>query len=299
MSGSIRGTSLSSRASVGVPAAQGLTVPPWVWLVAPYVLILLVFLVLPLINVLVLSVYTYSPITIWTPRLTLANYGQVFTVYFATIALRTLRVGVLATALCVVLGYPVAYYLSRCGKRALTVGMFILTLPLMVSAVVGAFGWIVILGRNGLLNALLQAVGIDARLAILNTETAVIIALVHFLMPLMVLPLMASIERIPVQLEEAATNLGASPLRMFRRVILPMSRSGLVSGILLCFSIAISVVVTSSLLGGRTGRMIGNEIYEQVITAGNWPFASSLAVVLVLLIMFAMSLTFMLARVRR
>lgn len=260
------------------------------WLLVPYTLTLLAFLALPLANVALLSVYRYSPITIWVPEFTLANYGQMFTLYFGTVALRTLRIGATATVLCVLLGYPVAYYLSRCSRRALTVGMFILTLPLMVSAVVGAFGWIVILGRNGLLNSALKLVSPDLRLDILYTQTAVIIALVHFLLPLMVLPLMAAIEKIPRRLEEAATNLGAGSFATFRLVILPLSRPGLVSGVLLCFSIAISVVVTSSLLGGRTGRMFGNDIYEQVITAANWPFASSLAIMLILVIVMSMSL---------
>jgi ABC-type spermidine/putrescine transport system permease subunit I len=270
--------------------------PGWVWLAGPYAVCLLAFLLVPLINVVVLSFYTYSPILIWVPKLTLANYAAMLTPYFANVTLRTLRIAAAATFLCLVLGYPVAYYLARCSRRALAVGMFILTLPLMVSAVVGSFGWIVILGRNGLLNRALAGLGIDARLSILYTESAVVIALVHFLLPLMVLPLMASIEKIPIRLEEAAINLGGSPVATFRRVILPMSRSGMVSGIVLCFSIAISVVVTSLLLGGRAGRMFGNEVYEQVITAGNWPFASALSTVLVLLIALSIAAAMALSR---
>ena len=127
-------------------------------------------------------------------------------------------------------------------------------------------------------------------------KLAVVIALVHFLLPLMVLPLMASIEKIPIRLEEAAINLGGSPLVTFRRVILPMSRTGMMSGIVLCFSIAISVVVISLLLGGRAGRMFGNEVYEQVITAGNWPFASALSTVLVLLIVLSIAAAMALSR---
>ena len=266
-------------------------IPPVTWLLLPYTLVLIVFLALPLANVLLMSTFTYSPIMIWTPEFTSANYRQIFTPYFATVALRTLRVGITATSICILLGYPIAYYLSRCSRRALTVGMFILMLPLMVSAVVGSFGWIVILGRNGLLNGLLAELGLSARISILYTESAVVIALVHFLLPLMVMPLMAAIEKIPIRLEEAAINLGAGPFASFWLVILPLSRPGLISGVLLCFSIAISVVVTSALLGGRAGRMVGNEIYEQVVTAVNWPFASSLATTLVFLIMGCMALS--------
>ena len=279
-----------------IAPARRRVVPGWVWLAGPYAVCLLAFLLVPLINVVVLSFYTYSPILIWVPKLTLTNYAAMLTPYFANVALRTLRIAAAATFLCLALGYPVAYYLARCSRQALTVGMFILTLPLMVSAVVGSFGWIVILGRNGLLNVGLAAVGIEARLSILYTESAVVIALVHFLLPMMVLPLMASIEKIPIRLEEAAIILGGSPLVTFRRVILPMSRSGMISGIVLCFSIAISVVVISLLLGGRAGRMFGNEVYEQVITAGNWPFASALSTVLVLLIVLSIGAAMALSR---
>jgi putative spermidine/putrescine transport system permease protein len=271
-------------------------VPAWVLLAAPYVIVLFAFLAAPLGNVVLLSFYTHSPDKIWLPVLTLENYRELFSPYFLNITLRTVRLGAIATAFCMVLGYPVAYYLARCSKRALAVGMFILVMPLMVSAVVGAFGWIVILGRRGLLNNALESLGLAGRVEVLYTETAVVIALVHFLLPLMVLPLMASIERISPRLEEVAVNLGAGPLLTFRRVILPLSLPGLLSGALLCFTIAISVVVTPALLGGRSGRMFGNEIYDQVITAYNWPFASSLAVVLVVLIFLAFTLVLMIRR---
>jgi ABC-type spermidine/putrescine transport system permease subunit I len=267
-----------------------LRVPPWIWLTAPYIVILLAFLAAPLGNVILLSFYTHSPDKIWVPVPTLENYRQLFSLYFLNITLRTLRLGAIATVFCIILGYPVAYYLARCSKRALAISMFILVMPLMVSAVVGAFGWIVILGRNGLLNTALKTLGVDGRVDVLYTETAVVIALVHFLLPLMVLPLSASIERISPRLEEVAVNLGAGPLLTFRRVILPLSLPGLLSGALLCFTIAISVVVTPALLGGRSGRMFGNEIYDQVITAYNWPLAASLAVVLVALIFLAFTI---------
>src|ERR1700722_9627982 len=144
-------TDPSILAGAGAPTPRR-RVQGWVWLAGPYAVCLLAFLLVPLINVVVLSFYTYSPILIWLPKLTLANYAAMLTPYFANVALRTLRIAATATFLCLVLGYPVAYYLARCSRQALTIGMFILTLPLMVSAVVGSFGWIVILGRNGLLN---------------------------------------------------------------------------------------------------------------------------------------------------
>jgi putative spermidine/putrescine transport system permease protein len=160
---------------------------------------------------------------------------------------------------------------------------------LMVSAVVEAFGWIAILGREGLLNTALASLGVTFRVNVLYSQRAVLIALVQLLLPVMTLPLMSAIEDIPVRLEEVAQNLGASPLVAFRRVLLPLSLPGLVSGGLLCFTVAISVVVTPALLGGRLGRMLGNEIYDQALSAYDWPFASSLAMVLVLIVFAAIA----------
>jgi ABC-type spermidine/putrescine transport system permease subunit I len=291
----------SNRAISSFSSAEGLPrlraqVPGWIWLALPYALILVCFLAVPLANIALLSFYTHSAEKIWLPILTVDNYRQLVDFYFLRIVLRTLRVGATATVCCAVLGYPIAYYLARCSRRALAIAMFIMMMPLMVSAVVGAFGWIVILGRNGLLNSLLAALGVDWRIDILYSEVAVIIALVQFLLPLMVLPIMASIEKIPARLEEVAVNLGASPLVTWRRVLLPLSLPGLLSGVLLCFTIAISVVVTPALLGGRLGRMFGNEIYDQVVTAYNWPFASSLAVVLISLTFLMIALTLLASR---
>jgi ABC-type spermidine/putrescine transport system permease subunit I len=282
MSVSIRATYPSSKDS-GVVAAKPRPAS-WLWLGGPYLIFLILFVGVPLGNLAVLSVYTYSPIQIWIPEFTTANYLLVFAdAYYVGITIRTLRIAAITTAICIVLGYPLAYFLARCSARVLSIGLFLLVMPLMVSTVIRAFGWIVILGRNGVINSLLEGVGLPFRLDVLHSETAVIIALVQLVMPLMVLPLMASIEKIPLSLEEAASNLGATPATIFRKVLLPLSIAGLVSGSMLCFMVSVSVVVTPALVGGRSGRMLGNEIYDQVLTGLNWPFAASLSMLLVTL----------------
>jgi ABC-type spermidine/putrescine transport system permease subunit I len=139
------------------------------------------------------------------------------------------------------------------------------------------------LGRNGLISQAAQALGFEGPVRLLYTEFAVTLALTQIFLPLMVLPLVAAIERIPVRVEEAAASLGSSPLSVFLQVIVPLSRAGLVSGCLLCFTTGISVVVTPALLGGRSVRMAGNFVYEQVVTAFDWPLAASLANVLAIL----------------
>ena len=250
-------------------------------LLLPLALYLAVFLVIPFANIIVLSFYTYSPTRIWTPELTTANYEGLVDTAFLAVLTRTLRLGLVSTALCVVFGYPLAYFLARAPRRIATMGVFLLVIPLMVSAVIRTFGWLVILGRNGLINSALLAVGLD-RLPLLYNETAVVIGLANVFVPFMVLPLMASIERINPALEEAARNLGATWIGTFRRVVLPLSRPGLISGCLLVYSAAISAFVIPVLMGGARVRVIGRQIYDQLLISYQWPTASATATLLVI-----------------
>jgi ABC-type spermidine/putrescine transport system permease subunit I len=179
-----------------------------------------------------------------------------------------------------VLAYPIAYFLARAGKRVALLGLFLLLTPLMVSPVVRAFGWLVLLGRNGVVNALFRSAGLEAP-ELLYSEAAVLIGLSHLLLPYMVLPLVASIERISPSVEEAARNLGANGFGVFRKVILPLSMPGLISGALLVYVEAASAFVMPALLGGRHVRMIGNEVYDSMLVSYNLPAAAMLTVTLV------------------
>jgi ABC-type spermidine/putrescine transport system permease subunit I len=255
--------------------------PYWTILVLPLALYLFAFLVIPFVNIIVLSFYTYSPTRIWTSELTVANYAELIDASFLGVLLRTLRLGLVCTVICVLFGYPLAYFLARAERRLALVGLFFLVMPLMVSAVIRTFGWLVILGRNGLVNNALSGFGLD-RLPLLYNETAVVIGLANVFVPFMVLPLMASIERINPALEEAARNLGATWFATFRRVILPLSVPGLISGCLLVYSAAISAFVVPMLMGGARVRVIGRQIYDQLLISYQWPNASAIATLLVI-----------------
>jgi len=261
--------------------------PVWALLASPYALFLLVLLIVPFANVAFFSVHSYSPTKILLPELTFDNYRKLFDLYYLRLFGRTLRLGLVTTIVCVLLGYPLAYFLARARPRVLTIGLFLLIMPLMVSTVIRVFGWIVILGRKGLVNQMLVALGLEP-VKLLYTETAVVIGLVNIFLPFMVLPLMASIERIPPSLEEAAQNLGANWLQTFARVILPLSVPGLISGCLLVYSISISAFVTPALLGNSRERMAAQQIYDEVLVSFNWPSASSLALALVALTLVLM-----------
>jgi ABC-type spermidine/putrescine transport system permease subunit I len=254
----------------------------WAFLAGPYALFLLLLLIVPFANVALYSVHPYSPTKIVLPELTFDNYGKLFDLYYVRLFTRTLRLGLVTTVVCALFGYPLAYWLARARPRLQTLGLFLLIMPLMVSTVIRIFGWIVILGRKGLVNEALVGLGLEP-VKLLYTETAVIIGLVNIFMPFMVLPLMAAIERIPPSLEEAARNLGANWCQMFLRTILPLSLPGLISGSLLVYSVSISAFVTPALMGSPRERMAGQQIYDEVLVSFNWPSASSLALTLVLL----------------
>jgi ABC-type spermidine/putrescine transport system permease subunit I len=254
---------------------------PAVLLLAPAVLFLIAFLLSPLVNLVVLSFLTHSATRLWTFKLTIENYVHAIDGYYVALFFKSIRIAAVSTAFSLLLGFPLSYYLARCSATALSVGLFLLMVPQMVSTVIRAFGWMIVLSRNGLLNQLLSNIGIPP-LNIMYSETAVIIGTVQLVLPLMVLPIMASIENIPRELEEAACNLGCGFWGIFAKVLWPISIPGVTSGSVLCFGVSVSIVVTSTLLGGRRGRMIGNEIYDQVLTGLNWPFASALSVLLMI-----------------
>lgn len=259
-------------------------VPPIGYLlVAPNLLYLALVLLAPLGLMAAYSLYGN------VPGLTLANYAKLGDPYFLRLLLRTTWIAVRTAAVSVVLAYPLAYFLARAPRGIATLGLLLLLTPLMISPVVRAFGWVVLLDRNGMVIHLLRFLGFEDARALIYTETAVIIGLVHLLLPYMVLPLMASIERISPSLEEAARNLGASSRQIFLNVILPLSLPGLISGALLVFVEALSAYVLPALLGGRRVRIIGNEVYDLLLVAYNAPQAATLTVVLIVLTVLVVS----------
>ncbi len=262
-------------------------------LVAPDLIYLTLILLAPLGMMAAHSLYTAN-----SPGMTLANYARLADPYFLRLLGRTARIAFETTAICTILAYPLAYFLARASRGTATLGLVLLLTPLMVSPVVRAFGWMVLLDRQGLVLSLARGLGFTDARPLIYTETAVIIGLVHLLLPYLVLPLTASIERISPMLEEAARNLGAGSFALFRDVILPLSLPGLVSGALLVFVEALSAFVLPALLGGRKVRMIGNEVFDSLLVAFNQAQASTLTVVLVVLTIVTVGAGFGLSRMR-
>jgi len=205
---------------------------------------------------------------------------------YQDILLRTIQVSLWTSAFCVLLGYPLAYFLARARNTELM--LLILISPWLVSIVVRTFGWMLILGNVGVINKSILALGIvELPVRMMFNTTGVIIGLVHVLLPLMVVCILSVLVKADRALEEAAGSLGATPLQTFVRVIWPISLPGVYNGVLLVFLVAMGAIVTPILLGGFRQTMVGSQVFQEVFMLFNFPRAAAYAVVL-LIVSFVM-----------
>ena len=202
---------------------------------------------------------------------------------YVSVLLDSLRIAALVTAICLLLAYPVAFWLSRAGRLGLGLGMFALLLPFWTSVLVRTYAWMVLLGRNGIINRMLRDWGwIEAPLPLLHNTTGVLIGMVHVLLPYMVLPIYAALLRVDPDLSRAAEGLGAPAWRSFLRVTFPLSLPGVSAGCALVFVLSLGFFITPALLGGGHVIMISMLIEQQVREFLEWPFAAALSTVLLL-----------------
>jgi putative spermidine/putrescine transport system permease protein len=213
---------------------------------------------------------------------TVANYVKFFTdPYYTSILATTVWIAVIVTAVCLVLGFPLAYVVARTQSRFKHLLIISIVLPLFVGNAVRAAGWMTALGSKGFVNASLMGLGlIDRPLEIMFTEKAVIIGIIAVNLPFMVLSLQSVIEGIDRAVEEAAFSLGAPPATMFRRVLWPLALPGILSGTILTFILAMNAYATPFLLGGPLFKMMAPLVYNQFTQQTNWPFGGAIAFIL-------------------
>jgi putative spermidine/putrescine transport system permease protein len=266
-------------------------------LAAPLSIFFALFFLAPLALLFVVSLLDY-------PQMTTLGIGQYLK--FATDAFNrsvlwdTLLLGVYVTALCLVLGYPLAWLFCRLGRRAQAALMIVIILPLLTSVVVRTFAWIVILGRQGIVNSLLIELGLaEAPLRLLYTPGGLIVALAQVQMPLMVLPLINAIQKLDPNLADASAALGAGHWRTFFRVTLPLSLPGIVAGCLLTYAAAVTAFITQALVGGGQLLYMPMFIYQQAIGANNWSFAAAISIVFMVSVMLIVALFNTLGRLSR
>lgn len=196
------------------------------------------------------------------------------------ILLDTIVLGAQVTGLTLVLGYPLAWVVHRSPPRLQPLLVFAIILPLLTSVVVRTFAWIVLLGRQGIVNDVLLRLGlIDAPLRLLFNKIGVLVALTQVLMPMMVLPLVTALGRVDPSLSEASAALGAGAWRTFFRVVLPLTRPGIIAGCVLTYAGAVSAFITHTLIGGQRLVFMPFFIYEQAIVLRDWPMAAAMSVI--------------------
>lgn len=254
----------------------------WFTLLVPGLVVLSLVFVLPLVFLAANSLHPGAGMGQVGPEWTLANYVRFLgDPFYLGILVDTMVIGLIVVSICAVIGYPVAYFLARTRSRWRGTLTFIVIAPMLISVVVRNLGWLPVLGDSGLINWLLLSTGLTAQpVKLVYNLTGVIIGLVHALSPFMILSLVTVIRRIEPELEEAAINLGAGPFETFWRVVLPLSRPGLLAGGLLVFTLSVAAYITPAMMGGKRVLVMAVYVEQQIRSVLNYPFGATAAVVL-------------------
>lgn len=239
----------------------------------------------------VMYAFTKQGNDVATLRFTLEHFIHFFTdADFLHTLWISLRIALITTILCVLIGYPIAYVIASGDEKRRNLYILLITLPMWINMLVRTYAWIGILSDNGLINSLLELLGIGAQ-KLLYTDFAVILGMVYNFIPFMILQIESSLAKMDKSLLDAANDLGADGLHRFLKVTLPLSLPGVISGITLVFLPAVSSFVIPKLLGGGGYMLIGNVIENQFISVGEWNFGSAISMVMAVIIMISMYVT--------
>ena len=251
-------------------------------LTGPALLVFLGLVIIPLGMTVLLSFYDWGQYKGIVPEFTLKNWIEVFTdSYFFEIFMRTFRIAILVTLAAIVIGVPEAYILNRMSPAWRSAFLLAIIGPLLVSVVARTLGWALLLGSTGLVNQGLIALGlITTPLEFMFTETGVVIALIHVLIPFMILAVWASLQRLDPQIESAALSLGAGRVTIWRRVILPQIVPGILSGSIIVFALAASAFASPAIIGGRRLKVASTLAYDEFLNTLNWPLGAAVATLL-------------------
>ena len=268
---------------------------PYLWLLlfflAPFVIIFKISLADPLV-----ALPPFTPLIDWAAEgwqrihVTVDNYLFLFQDgYYAIIYISSIKLAAISTLLCLLLGYPMAYFIARSPVRRKNLLLLGIILPFWISFLLRVYAWIGLLNSNGVINNLLLWLGvIDQPLALIYNDFAVYLGIVYSYLPFMILPLYASLEKQDLDLQDAAADLGAKPWQTFLDVTLPLSRPGIIAGCMLVFIPAIGEYIIPALLGGSDTLMIGRALWDEFFINRDWPVASAVSVVLLLILVVPM-----------
>ncbi|SCN24608.1 Spermidine/putrescine transport system permease protein PotB [Clostridium sp. N3C] len=249
----------------------------------PYIVWSIIFIVVPLFLILYFS-FTNSG-----GAFTLENYEKLFQPNYMKVFYNSVKLAAISTVLCLILGYPIAYILSKLDPKYRTLLMLLLIVPMWMNFLLRTYAWMSIIGRNGIINTILKAIGLPT-MNILYTDTAVVLGMIYNFLPFMVISIYTVLIKIDQNVIKAAADLGANKFVIFRRIIFPLSIPGVMSGITMVFMPAVSTFVISKLLGGGQYMLIGNLIELQFTTVGDRYFGSAISILMMVIILISMAI---------
>lgn len=255
---------------------------PWL-LSGPGAIFFLTLLGMPLLMTFFLSFYSFSYSEGIVTTFTFSNYFEVLTdSYFHEIFFRTYGISFAVVILCIAIGVPEAYILSRMRSPWRSIFLVVTLAPLLISVVVRTLGWVLLIGGNGLLGKTLEALGLAESSAgnLMYTHTGVIMALVHVLVPFMVISVWAALQKLDPAVENASLSLGASQSTVFRRIVVPQILPGVLSGSLIVFALSASAFATPAIIGGRRLKVAATAAYDEYLNTMNWPLGAAIAFIL-------------------
>ena len=253
---------------------------------SPYIIWSGLFIIIPLFLIIFFA-FTRSDNGTYT--FTLQNFEELMQPMYFRIFYRSLKLALISTILCLLIGYPAAYIIAKSKASRQSVLLMLVIIPMWMNFLLRTYAWSAILGRNGVLNTILTSIGLPA-MNILYTDTAVMLGMVYNFLPFMIIPIYTILTKMDQDLINAAKDLGANSTQVFTKVIFPLSMPGVVSGITMVFMPAVSTFVISKLLGGGQFMLIGNLIEQQFMSVGDWHFGSAISIFMMIVILISMAL---------
>lgn len=253
---------------------------------SPYIVWSTLFIVIPLI---IIVFFSFTQETASGYSFTLENFKRVLNSQYVSVFRRSLVLAFQSTVLCLILGYPVAYFISKMKSNRRNILIMLFIVPMWINFLLRTYAWLPILGKNGVINNFLSAIGLNT-INILYTDAAVLLGMVYNFLPFMILPIYTVLIKMDNSLIDAAADLGANKRQIFTRIIFPLSMPGVITGITMVFMPAVSTFVISRLLGGGQYMLLGNLIETQFTTMGDWNFGSALAIFMMIIILISMAI---------
>jgi len=257
----------------------------------PYVLWMAIFILVPLFLVAYFAFTTGDSTNRGTFEFSLINFKRFMSPIYLGVLWRSLSLAMISTFVCFILGYPIAYIIAKKNKPQTRNNMILLfVIPMWMNFLLRTYAWLTILGKNGIINTILNNLGFGS-LNLIYNNGAVVLGMVYNFLPFMVLPIYSVLIKMDKNLVEAAEDLGAGKATVFKKVVFPLSLPGVMTGFTMVFTPAVSTFIISNLLGGNKTNLMGNVIEQQFMVTGDWHFGSAISLILMLIILIVMAVS--------